>query len=954
MEAHGLFKTVIRRMFNNFWMIICLLLGSILATALVSCIPIYTDGIMQRMLTKEIENYQLNNEKYPGVYQVTVTLDYNFKHEDRVNAHNYFSKEILAEKLPQLDLSMLSVSQSIVMGNLKYPITIQEKYDQTSDLMPVQLGTLSELDDHIKITNGRMYSKEKVDGVIEVIASHQAMKMTGLLLDKEYILLDPFQKYTEACRVRVVGVYTSKEANDVYWNHGLDKHNMELMMDFDLFGKEFLSGTNGMLTEAQWNCAYDYHKISLGNISKIARIYSEQDKWYSKYKSCIDFEMPMGQILKQYSEKAGQLQNLLWILTIPVLIMLMFYIFMVSQLIVSHDENSIAVFKSRGASKGQIFFSYLIESALIGGVALILGPFLGISICSILGSSNGFMEFVQRTALPVALNLKVYIYSLGAVLVMMTTMLAPVIAASRKSIVKHKQEKSRLKNAPIWKKFFLDVILLAIAGYGIYRYQQQQKVLEVTGISADKLQIDPLLFLTSTIFVLGAGLLFIRLYPYMIRFIYWLGRKFWTPVPYISLVQVGRSRGQEQFLMLFIILAISTGLFNANSARTVNKNIEDKISYSIGADVRLKAVWRDNQVPVNPDASPAEKALVKQPPLRYFEPNFFNYADLPGVESTTKVEYEEKGVMQTTTDFCENVSIMGIIPDEFARVAWFRNDLLPHHINEYLNLMVDAPKSFLVSTSLKERYNLREGDTINISWANQSYLEGVIYAFVDYWPTYNPNPVKSGVEAPGFIVANLNYIQNKMALQPYEVWIKKSDGATDKNINDKIIEKDLDLVKLEYTDQELVKMKNDSMLQGMNGMLTLGFIASMLISLLGFLIYWIISIQGRVLQFGILRAMGMSLSKVIGMLACEQLLVSGAAIMIGIVIGGITGDLFIPLLQIIYSSANQVPPFKIMANRADYIKIYAVIGIMISTGFLILWRIISRIKINQAVKLGED
>jgi putative ABC transport system permease protein len=43
-----------------------------------------------------------------------------------------------------------------------------------------------------------------------------------------------------------------------------------------------------------------------------------------------------------------------------------------------------------------------------------------------------------------------------------------------------------------------------------------------------------------------------------------------------------------------------------------------------------------------------------------------------------------------------------------------------------------------------------------------------------------------------------------------------------------------------------------------------------------------------------------------------------------------------------------------MANGADYIKIYAVIGAMISMGFLILWRIISRIKIDQAVKLGED
>ncbi len=947
-------KTVLRRMFSNFWMIICLLLGSILATALVSCIPIYTDGIMQRMLTKDMENYQLETGKFPGEYQVTLTLNYNFKREDRVKALRYFEKEILTKKIPQLDLPLYYVSQGMTIGNLNIPLTIEEKYDHTSDLMHAELGTLSGIEDHITITNGRMYSKEKVDGVIEVIASQQAMKAQNLLLNKEYILLDPNSDYAEACRVRLVGVFTYKDPGDVYWTHGLSKHNMEFMMDYELFGKEFLNEGNGLITEAQWNAGFDYHSITVGNLPKLASIYEEQERWFARYRSSTDLVMPVSEILGRYNERAIQLRNMLWVLTVPVLIMITFYIFMVSQLIVSHDENSINVFKSRGASKGQIFMSYLLESGLIGAVAFILGPMLGIFICGILGSSNGFMEFVQRTALPVSLNLKVYMYSLCAVLVMMVTMLVPVVAASRSTIVQYKQSKARVKKAAVWKKFFLDIVLLLIAGYGIYRYQQQQKVLEATGISANELQIDPLLFLTSTIFVLGAGLLFIRLYPYVIRLIYWIGRKFWSPVPYISLIQVGRSRGQEQFLMLFIILAISTGLFNANSARTVNKNIEDKIRYSIGADVRLKAVWQDNQLPVMPGLPQAEKDKIKQPPLRYYEPNFSEYTSLPGVELATKVLYMQDGVMQSPTDWADNIHIMGIVPDEFAKVAWFRNDLLPHHMNEYINLMIDAPKAFLVSTNLKEKYKLNAGDTIHISWGDQNYLEGVIYAFIDYWPTYNPNPVSKGREAPGLIVANLSYIQNKMALQPYEVWIKKAEDATDKQINDKIIEKGMQLVKLQYTDQELVKMKNDALLQGMNGMLTLGFIASMLISLLGFLIYWIISIQSRVLQFGILRAMGMSLAKVIGMLACEQVLVSGAAILIGIVIGGITGDLFIPLLQIMYSSADQVPPFRIMAYGEDYIKIYAVIGTMISMGFLILWRIISRIKIDQAVKLGED
>ena len=50
---------------------------------------------------------------------------------------------------------------------------------------------------------------------------------------------------------------------------------------------------------------------------------------------------------------------------------------------------------------------------------------------------------------------------------------------------------------------------------------------------------------------------------------------------------------------------------------------------------------------------------------------------------------------------------------------------------------------------------------------------------------------------------------------------QKADGVTDTQINDEIIKKDLDITFIEYADQELVKMKNDAMIQGMNGMLSL-------------------------------------------------------------------------------------------------------------------------------------
>jgi putative ABC transport system permease protein len=70
-------------------------------------------------------------------------------------------------------------------------------------------------------------------------------------------------------------------------------------------------------------------------------------------------------------------------------------------------------------------------------------------------------------------------------------------------------------------------------------------------------------------------MLFLRVYPYLIRFFYFLGKRSGRRHVYVFL-QVSRTDGREQFLMLFMVLALSVGIFNANAARTINQNSEMK------------------------------------------------------------------------------------------------------------------------------------------------------------------------------------------------------------------------------------------------------------------------------------------------------------------------------------------------------------------------------------------
>jgi putative ABC transport system permease protein len=86
----------------------------------------------------------------------------------------------------------------------------------------------------------------------------------------------------------------------------------------------------------------------------------------------------------------------------------------------------------------------------------------------------------------------------------------------------------------------------------------------------------------------------------------------------------------------------------------------------------------------------------------------------------------------------------------------------------------------------------------------------------------------------------------------------------------------------------------------------------------------------------------------------EQLLVSVTAIIIGILLGTVAGTIFIPMLEMVYSVYQQVPPFKITADWGDYVKVLGMGCIMLFTGLTVLYGLVRRINIHQVLKMGED
>jgi putative ABC transport system permease protein len=415
--------------------------------------------------------------------------------------------------------------------------------------------------------------------------------------------------------------------------------------------------------------------------------------------------------------------------------------------------------------------------------------------------------------------------------------------------------------------------------------------------------------------------------------------------------------------MLFLILTVGTGLFNASAARTMNGNMEDQIRYAGGSDLVLRQLWMSNAPPPSIPGAPGMGANETGMPekISYLEPPFEVFKSFPGVEAAARVFVKDEAfVTHGAAD--AKARLIGIDTDDFGRTAWMKENLLPYHFYDYLNLIASDPYAVLVSRTMADRLSVKEGDTLQVSWAGLDSMQARVYGIIDYFPTFNPNPAagdgaNGGNAAPPLlIVAHLETIQNELALEPYDVWIKlKTGGVEERELLFESMEKrGISLVSIEDTYDKITDSRNDPFRMAMNGVMSLGFIISLAISFVGFLLYWVLALQGRMLQLGIFRAMGISFLQMLGMLSVEQALTSGAGFFIGLICGITAGTVFVPMFQLSFDPGKIVPPFEVMFQPGDLLQLLLMTMCMLSTALVILGWMLKGMKIYQAVKLGED
>ncbi|MBC8077223.1 MAG: FtsX-like permease family protein, partial [Chloroflexales bacterium] len=396
--------------------------------------------------------------------------------------------------------------------------------------------------------------------------------------------------------------------------------------------------------------------------------------------------------------------------------------------------------------------------------------------------------------------------------------------------------------------------------------------------------------------------------------------------------------------VLLITLTLSLAAFTASMARTLDTHSIARADYRGTVDVRLE--YQQTAI------SGAEGIPAPPPPLTSIDYLLLppeDYLSIPGVTAATRAASSNTTLISSTgSDDATFLAIDRQTLPEVLDKSW-RSNYADESLGALMNRLADSPDAALISEQYAADHGLRSGDVVRLSLNDRGESEEVAFRIVGtvrYFPSLY-------AEQGPYLIGNLDYSADEQGgIYLYEVWLATTPTANLATIKAYAQGNGLDVRK--GTPQELLAADlQRPERQGLFGLLSVGFLAAALVTMLGFLIFSLVSFQRRLVELGMLRAIGLGTSQLTTLLIVEQALVIGVGTLAGTVLGVLASRLFVPFLQVRTGEFPDTPPFVVQIAWEQIAQISMVAGALLVLTVVATMLLLQRMRIFEAVKLGE-
>lgn len=911
--------------------------GLTVAVVLMEIVPLYADAINFRILEEQLATLD-ENRRPPWSYIYTYIGNWHgdIEWEAIQPVHDYLQNEASRTLGLPLDLMV----QHVETATFRLFPTDQVTYSGNDDLGYAGLATTTNIEAHIELVDGALPAvPNSASEPIEVLISQTFASETGWQVGEQYLMLN-LGRTVEGPNfiVQIAGIWQPLDAAEPFWFDQPASFDDLFLVPEQTFATVIAPVLGDEVNFALWYLVMDGSDVGTAQINRLvagaARIEQQIDVLLPE---TAPFITPTDN-LHFYQRAVSELSLLLFSINVPTIWMTLAFIGLVAGLAVNQQRNESAVIRSRGGTPLQITSIAIVEAVLLGLIALVLGTIAALWLTQLLAQARSFLDFTGTAVVRMNLTRQAINAGLLAILLALIARIIPTIIASRHTIITYKQEQARTLAPPWWQRAWLDLILVALASYGFYVLRQQGSLI-ISNATADPFQ-NPLLLLLPALTIFAFTLLFLRLLPWLMHL---LGSLI-VRSSNISLLQAIRylARTPRYYTTPLGLLILTTGLavFTASLARTVDLQLYDQSFYQTGADLNFVTI-PPSPIGFGPQANSDELLFTFLP--------VSTYERLSGITHAARVgTYDVQSQVDGRTI---SGQFIGVDPAQFHKVAYWRWDFSRYRLGTLMNSLAYHPNGVLIPNSLLNSSTLRLGDPIRYSLAlgdADVEFDGVVVSSFDYFPTWYPTEEKL------LLVGNLtNVFEVAGGEFPYHVWAVSDSPIEAESFRQELLDQQLFGTFWDEARPLVTAGQSQPQRQGLFGLLSVGFITSALLTVLGFFLYALFSLKQRTVELGILRAVGLSRAEMIQLVAWELVLLIVCGLLLGTALGVLISQQFIPFLQVGQDVADLAPPYLVEIAWDAVGQIYILFGLLFVVALIALsWRLM-RVKLFESIKLGE-
>ncbi|MBE7528446.1 MAG: FtsX-like permease family protein [Chloroflexi bacterium] len=942
-RTRAIFTITFKRLWAQRGLTAVTLIGLTIAVALITTVPLYADAVNFRMLQERLSNQSQRGGRPPFAYL------YNYIGA-WYGAVAWETIQPLDDYLQNRAAPALGLPEEIVIRHLEtdryrlYPADT-ESYAEDRALGIFHLATTQQVEEAIEIVDGR-FPQYTADGPIEILVAEAAANQLGIQAGDQFIAYN-FRNPTAPHRdlpLTVAGVWRPKDERDPFWFFAPSVFDDLLLVAEEIFPDRLAPLLDDEIHLATWYLVLDGSRVSTGDVNELIARAQQVERQVNNLLPETSNPLTPADPMLSYQRAVGQLTVLLTAYNIPIIFLILAFIALIVNLAVDQRRNEIAVMRSRGATPWQVVGFAILEGVLLGLIAWALGTLLGLGFTQLMGRARSFMDFTADTGLRVAINDTGLRAGAIAIALALLAQVLPTISASRDTIITYKQGQARSAGKPWYQRIWLDLLLLIPTVYGFYLLQQQGSLITIDEGAATDPFANPLLFLLPALAVFAFTLFSLRVLPWLMEALSWLLFRTNSVGLLMAARHLARTPRAYATPLILLVLTVSLSVFTASLALTLDFQLYDDYLYRTGADLNLEGPGREYGASSNFANLPGSRP----PPSRAIYLPLSEYLDFPGVEAAAPVGTYAAAARVGNGNI--NGTFYGIDRTTFPAVSFWRYDFAPYRLGALVNLLAASPDGVLVANRFLAETGLRVGDfvrlDVRLGEANVQLNAQILGAF-DYFPTWYP-------ESGPLFVGNLD---NLFALAgsdfPYRVWMRTSPDFDEEAFRGALRERQLIQWRWQEPYAGIRQEQTRPERQGLFGLLSVGFLAAALLTVMGFFMYALYSFRRRFIELGILRAVGLSQAQMLVFVACEMGFLILTGLGLGILLGSWVSQLFIPFLQIGAEASDLTPPYLVEIAWTAVSQIAVLFGLLFLAAMLALGILLRRMKIFQAVKLGE-